>query len=228
VPADDDVWNALPPARRSLLEAIADGHLRAHPSGRSIIGLDGPEGGGKKQFADHLAFAIGRLGREVLRTEMDAFHTPAATQDGSAAGRYRHSFDDARFRSVLVDPFRAGTVGFRLGVVDPDADVPLVIDARSASVDAVLVVHGPFLHRPELHGVWDATVWVDADAELRAAHIAKRLGPQPPEDVARAVDAERLYVRELDPAGRCDVVIDNTDPATPLRRDGGYCTVEPL
>jgi Panthothenate kinase len=223
----DDAWTALPPARRDLLVALADAHLAAHPSGRSIVGFDGPEGGGKKQFADQFALALQRAGREVLRTEMDAFHAPLCTRGASADARYRDSVDDGRFLRALVEPFRAGAAVVRLGVVDPDEDAPLVVDAE-AGARAVLVVHGPFLHRAPLEGTWDTTVWVDADAGLRAAHVRRRLGRQPAEVVAREVGAERLYVTERDPAGRCDVVVDNTDPATPVRRDASFCSVEPL
>lgn len=177
MPAADDSWNALPPVRRALLDALVTEHLSRHPVGRSIVGFDGPEGGGKKQFADHFALALGRAGRDALRTEMDAFHTPSSVRAETVEGRYRESFDDARFRAVLVEPFRAGGTGFRLGVIDPDSDETRYVDVREAPVDAVLVVHGPFLHRPVLDGIWDTTVWVDADATLRAAHIARRLGP---------------------------------------------------
>lgn len=85
----------------------------------------------------------------------------------------------------------------------------------------MLVLDGLFLHRPELIGEWDLSVLVTAPFDVTFARMAVRDGcpadPQHP-DNQRYVGGQRLYFAEVGPEARADVVVDNTDPATPLLR----------
>jgi len=231
--AEPSPWPNLSPERRALLESLVAEFLQHYKAGRRTYGVDGPEGGGKKQFADDLALAFERVGQATFRAGMDAFEKPRELREKrgqlSAEGRYRDSFDVSAFKRVLIEPFRlGGSTGFQLGVFDPDRDAPLESDWTTAQADAILIVHGPFLNRDDLHGVWNRTLWVDADAAVREAHIEKRLGHLPPELLARDRDAERLYVRDVHPNTMADAIVDNTDPEHPKRSFADFCSVEPL
>jgi len=83
----------------------------------------------------------------------------------------------------------------------------------------VLVLDGLFLHRDELADLWDLSIWLDVPFELSVARMAARDGSHPDPDhpsSARYVGAQRIYLASCDPAGRADVVIDNSDPDRPI------------
>ena len=85
--------------------------------------------------------------------------------------------------------------------------------------DAVLLVDGVFLLRPELIGCWDLTVHlVIADEEV--VRRARHRDPGDPDEIEsryrkRCLPAQEICRRECSPASRADLVIDNTDPRYP-------------
>jgi uridine kinase len=141
----------------------------------------------------------------------------------SAEGFYRDSYDlDALRRHVLTPLGPAGDGWYAPAVHDVELDQPVEPARRRAPDDAVLVLDGLFLHRPELVAEWDLSVLVTAPFEVTFARMAVRDGcpPDPAHpDNQRYVGGQRLYFAEADPEARADVVVDNADPARPhLRR----------
>ncbi len=49
----------------------------------------------------------------------------------------------------------------------------------TAGAGAVAVVDGLFLHRPELAGLWDFTIFLEVPFEVTAARMAERDGSSP-------------------------------------------------
>jgi uridine kinase len=93
----------------------------------------------------------------------------------------------------------------------------------------LLLVDGVFLQRPELHGHWDATVFVDVPFEVSvprgSSRFPGRLDGGPLSDANRRyVEGQRLYLDEARPAERATWVVDNCDRNRPVlrhRRNGG-------
>lgn len=86
------------------------------------------------------------------------------------------------------------------------------------------MVDGIFLHRDELVGCWDYSVYLDVAFDVTFARMAVRDGcPPDPADPAnhRYVAGQELYLTACAPQSRADVVIDNTDPAAPQRIRSG-------
>ena len=105
--------------------------------------------------------------------------------------------------------------------VDADALAPRVGPGLPvwAPAGAALVVDGLFLHRRELEGLWDFTVFLDVPFEATAARMAVRDGSHPdPEhpSMARYVQAQRRYFAERAPWERADLVVDNSDVERPV------------
>ena len=156
-------------------------------------------------------------------------HRPRAERYGrgrtSPEGFYRDSFDYATFRRVLIDPFRDGaqtaaTTGFQLAAFDVVRDAPVESQWVTAPRDAVLIVDGIFLHRPELRDLWDWSVWLEVPAEVAFARMALRDGSDPDPAApsnARYRDGQDLYFREAEPLAAASVVVDNSDLAHPRR-----------
>jgi uridine kinase len=78
----------------------------------------------------------------------------------------------------------------------------------------VLVLDGLFLHRDELHDLWELSVFLDVPFDVTAARMAARDGSNPDPhnpSMRRYVDAQRTYFKSCTPAKRADLVVDNTD-----------------
>jgi len=78
----------------------------------------------------------------------------------------------------------------------------------------VLVLDGLFLHRDELHDLWELSVFLDVPFDVTAARMAAREGSNPDPhhpSMRRYVEAQRTYFKSCRPAKRADLVIDNSD-----------------
>lgn len=205
------------------------------PGGRVIIAVDGIEGAGTAAFADGLADVFAEEGSAVFRTGIDGFLRPRAERfargAGSPEGYYLDSYDYATFRRVLIDPFReggqtGGSTGFQLVAFDAARDVSVESQWVTAPRDAVLVVDGLFLHRPELRSLWHWSVWLDVPEQIAFARLAATDGSDP--DPAAPVNARRhegheLYLRDARPQGAASAIVDNADPDHPHREFRDFC-----
>lgn len=211
----------------TLMRELIGAPSRRRLAGRSVVGVDGADGAGETMFADTLAAVMNDLGLVAVRASIDSFHRPRAERYArgrrSPEGFYLDSYDYATFRRVLIDPFREGaltgaTTGFQLAAFDLERDIPVEAEWATAPQDAVLVVDGIFLHRPELIDIWDWSFGLDAPAAVRCARMAQRDGTDP-DPLAASNDRYRLgqeiYLSRVDPGALADVRIDNADPANP-------------
>lgn len=216
----------------TLWRELRDEVRRRYRGGRVILAVDGRDGAGKTAFADGLAEIFAEDGSAVFRASIDGFHRPRAERYArgrtSPEGFYLDSYDVATFRRVLIDPFRDGaqtaaTTGFQLAAFDVARDAPVESAWVTAPMDAVLIVDGIFLHRHDLRGLWDWSLWLDVPIEVAYARMALRDGIDPdplaPSN-ARYREGMRLYLSEADPAAAASVVVDNTDLAHPRRVRG--------
>jgi hypothetical protein len=78
----------------------------------------------------------------------------------------------------------------------------------TAPKDAVLIVSGPFLARPELSGLFNYVVYLDAPISAESA-------------VAQS--AQELYLAEAEPRFRASAVVENTVPDAPRRSFSDSC-----
>ena len=214
-----------PTGRRAEVLAELAAHVVALRGGhRVVVALDGVDGAGKTVLGRELS-ALVAPHREVHRASVDGFHRPRAERYArrrTAERFYRDSFDHAALRGRLVGPFRRGEPWVR-AVHDVEREVMVEAAPEPApGADAVLLVDGVFLHRPELGDLWDASVWVAVPFEVSVPRGNARFGPM---DVtaadpasaanARYVGGQRLYLAEVDPAARATWVLDNADLAAP-------------
>ena len=219
------------PERRDVLHALAEELLQHYSHGRVVVAIDGADGAGKTVFADDLATELRSRGHEAFRASMDDFHQPRALRYAqgrdSADGFYEDSFDYSAFRRVLLGPFRlAGSTGFQLRFFDLKRDVPYDADWTTGPADAFLIVDGLFLLRPELAGIWNFSVWLDAPDEVRRQRMIARDGSHPEFDEPRGqryVLAQERYQREVSPRTAASAIIDNTDYDHPRRRFADSC-----
>jgi uridine kinase len=219
-------------ARGRLLAEIA-GMIPSPPAARCVrVGIDGVDGVGKSTFAVELAASLRARGRTVVQVSADGFHHPRAI-------RYRRGRDSpegfwldaynlpALIHNVLAPFGPGGSRRYRPAVHDLAADQVLDLPWQTAPPGSVLVVDGLFLHRDELAGFWDWSIFLDAPFTTTVARLAQRDGTHPDPShpsVARYVDAQRLYFAACAPWRRAVVVVDNTrlDRPVIVRRVPGW------
>jgi uridine kinase len=158
-----------------------------------------------------------------VHVSADGFHHVRALRHrrgrDSPEGFWLDSFDhSALIENVLVPFGPGGDRRYRPAVHDLATDTALDLPWQQAPTDAVLVVDGLFLHRDELAGHWDLSIFLSAPFEVTVARMAGRDGSHPdPEhpSVARYVQGQRLYFAACRPWERADLVIDNSDVDRP-------------
>jgi len=210
-------------AREVVLGLVADA-VATLPAGRARrIGVDGVDGAGKTVFADELAAVLEGRGHAVIRASVDGFHHPAAVRHrrgrDSPEGYFRDSYDYKTLTRVLLDPLLpAGSGRIVRRIHDVHREAADVLPVERADAGAVLVFDGIFLHRPELVGYWDRSVYLDGPFAVSIPRGARRgYGDPDPGAPAnrRYVEGERLYLRRCAPRDRASFVIDNTELSRP-------------
>ncbi len=187
------------------------------------VAVDGVDGSGKSTFADELAVTLRAEGRPVVRVSADGFHHRRVVRyrrgRHCAEGFWLDSYDYASLRTSVLDPLGpGGSRWYRPAVHDVRSDAVLDLPPRRAAPGSVLVLDGLFLHRDELFGRWDLSVWLEVPFAVTAARMARRDGSNPDPthpSMARYVEGQRLYFRACTPWRRADLVIDNEVPERP-------------
>lgn len=214
------------PEKTSVLETLANEILHNYGRGRAIVAVDGADGAGKTHFADELAAMLEKMGHAIFRASIDGFHRPRAERHlagkDSPEGFYRDSYDYSTFRRVLIEPFRMGEgAAFVTAAFDHRRDAPVPAKWRTGPHDALLIVDGIFLHRPELRGLWNYSIWIDAPEEIRKERLVARdgegaIGP-------RYSGGMALYLKEASPREAASAIIDNSDFTRPRREFADSC-----
>jgi uridine kinase len=161
--------------------------------GARRIGVDGVDGAGKTWLADELAERI----EHATRIRVDDFLNPP----------------DIRYRLGRDSP-----EGFFLDSFDYEAFERAIVGANTP----VVIADGIFLHRDELVGLGDFSIWLEVPFSISIPRGAARghgFGSPDPAALSnrRYVEGQRLYIARCDPQSRATVVIDNSDLADPRR-----------
>lgn len=192
--------------------------------------IDGVPAAGKTTLAAELATAVAQAGRPAIQLSTDGYHHPRARRyrQGrlSALGYYQDAYDfPALVRYVLAPLGPAGDRRYRERIIDLATDEPDEDAWREAAPNAVLVVDGTFLLRPELLPYWEHRIFVHTSLTVaRARGLARdeaQLGGRVPAEEAyeqRYHAAARHYLDTVRPAGHATMIVDNDDLAHPRLR----------
>lgn len=218
-----------------MLERLADLVSSVQRPNPTRVAIDGRGGAGKSTLADELADVLRARGRTVVRAEVDHFYrldVDRRTRSQLTAAGFYGAYDHDALRRLLLDPLGPGGQR-RYRARWHDGWNPGVIDGpeQSAPDDAVLILDGVFLLRPELADAWDVRVFVRVDPEVGLARgIARDMRHARPADPAadrerrlrvwrqRYLPADDAYLRTVRPDRLADAVVDNDDLAAPRLR----------
>jgi len=178
--------------RSAVLAAVAT-RIDALPR-PALVGVDGVTAAGKTTFADEL---VALVSPPAVRISVDDFHRPEAERHARGRGP----------ESYYHDTFDLPGVREALGRVD---------------AQAVAIVDGVFLLRPELADLWDLTIFLAVDravalerAIVRDAARMNGVEAARARYASRYVPGETLYLEAVDPETRADIVVDTIDPRRP-------------
>lgn len=199
------------------------------------VAVDGRTASGKTTFANELALSIEELGRPVIRSSIDGFHRPKSDRYRrgrlSAEGYYYDARDLDAIVSLLLKPLgKGGDRLFRTESFDLVEDRPITSEPELAADDAILIVDGTFLQRPELAPHWDAAVFVQTDPEVSLERGLDRDGGSlgglehaRNSYEKRYQPAYEIYEAEARPEQHADVLFNNDRfeaPTVRFRLDG--------
>lgn len=205
------------PALARIVAAIPD------PGRPVLLAIDGVDGSGKTTFAAHLATAFGSAGRWAFVVHEDDFLNPRAVRyrlgRDSPEGYFLDTYDLPALTVKVLDAV-AARQGRHIvpAVFDYRADSPVEVAPVEVPADGVVIVEGMFLHRDELVGRWDLSVFLDVPFAETARRMAQRDGTDPdPEhpSMRRYIGGQHHYLAACDPHRRATFVVDNTDPGAP-------------
>ncbi len=224
--------NLAPGPRRDLVRALASEILHNYGHGRTLVAVDGADGSGTKQFADDLAELFRFFGHAAFRASINDFYRTWSERDGhgrdTGASYYHDTIDYSLLRRVLIDPYRmGGSTGFVTAGFDRMSNTGFEPTWESGPPDAVLIVDGVFLNRPEMRGLWHYSLLLQVPDEVAFARLdaASPGDGSAPAAVSNAAlrEAQELYVAESSPEAAATALIDNSDPRHPRRVFADSC-----
>lgn len=218
----------MEPKRAEVLAELARLVLevdRPHPV---RVAIDGCSAAGKTTLADELAQVLrDHTEREVIRAEIDYFKRAVELRTAypvdSPEGYYLDTWDNEAICERLLIPLGpAGDRHYTTAIMAPSAQSALEVPVAVASDDAVLLADGCFLQRPELDAHWDLRIYIHItfDEVLRRGTDRDQHWMTSAEAAAhryrtKYIPGEQLYVNELQPHTRAQILLNNQHPTTP-------------
>lgn len=207
-----------------LAEHIAEIRL-PHPV---RIAVDGVDAAGKTFFADEISTALRDNRRQVICASVDGFHHPKAIRRRrgslSPEGFYYDSYDYAALVENLLSPLGPnGSRRYITASFDLKKDESLTTTPLIASRDAVLIMDGIFLLRPQLFAYWDLTIYLHADfkdtLQRGVQRDTDRFGSIKKTEERyrlRYIPGQKIYLNQVNPLDKADILIDNSILDNPI------------
>lgn len=223
------------PRRAAVLEELAAMIANLDLARPIRVAIDGRTASGKTTLANELAERLKPSEREIIRTSIDGFHRPKVERYArgrhSAEGYYYDARDLPAINALLLNPLGpGGDQWYRTASFDLHNDVPIEQAPQFAPADAILIVDGTFLQRPELRGGWDLAIFVETSEHVSEQRgIARDTELLGGTETTRQLYADRyrpafaLYESLAAPALAADAIVNNDDfdrPALRIREGG--------
>jgi len=215
-------------SRQKLVKYLSGLILEGHKSRPFRVGIDGIDASGKTSLSDDLANALNGSGRQIISASIDGFHNPKDIRyrkgRKSPDGYFFDSFNNqAIVENILAPLGPEGSLRIKGAIFDFRTDTFVDSPTIIADPDAILIMEGVFLFRPELADYWDFKIFLDVAFSTSVERAIRRdqyyLGNE--ESIRemyqeRYIPGQMLYISASNPKGRADIVVDNNDFQRPL------------
>lgn len=190
-----------------------------------VVGVNGAYTSGKTVFAEDLARYLVAAGYKVQLLHYDDFHNPFSaidfTEEDEVEAFYNRAFVPEKLIWEVFAPLREkgslrGDIAcVNLGTGEYSNIVHLDIDEST-----IVLLEGVLLFRPPLSEYLDYRIYLDISREeiIRRAKVrdVPRFGDFILEKFeTRYIPVQERYMREHDPAGQANLLIDNNDYDAP-------------
>lgn len=191
------------------------------------VAIDGIDTSGKSKLAKELTFQLKKSHDEVHHLSIDDFHNPKDIRykrgKESPEGYYYDSFNYEVFIAQVLEPLKLrGNQKILKAWFDHIYDTQVPERWITVSDQAIILVDGIFLQRPELYDFWQVKIFVDIDFhtcleralqrdlhQLGSIETVKRLYN------LRYIPAQQIYFERAHPKQRADIIIFNDDIHNP-------------
>ena len=213
--------------RKTIIKKIAE-FIHQFPCSHPLrVAIDGVDASGKTTFADELAAWLENTRRQIIRASVDDFHYPKKIRrsqgDLSPQGFFNSSFNYPALIRHLLEPLGpSGSLRFKPAAFNLQKDRSITPSTQTAQPDAILLLDGIFLLRPQLISFWDLTIYLHTDFDQSfsrgIARDAKLYGSEEEASrryQARYIPGQKLYLAEVHPQDKADILIDNSNLDSP-------------
>jgi uridine kinase len=194
-----------------------------------LVGIDGVDAAGKTTFADKLSDRLEESKRQIIRASVDGFHNPKSVRyikgRNSPNGYYQDSFNYRLIIDKLLKPLSSGDLRYKEIAFDYRIDDEVNVPSKKADKNAILIMDGIFLFRPELLNYWDIKIFLDVSFDVTLQRAIKRAKEREnidsEQDIIdiynrRYIPGQRLYFQEAAPQEKANILIDNTNYENPV------------
>ena len=213
----------------NLFKHLEEVILGYHKDLPILVGIDGVDASGKTTLADELTNRLEKSGRQIIRASIDGFHNPRAIRyrkgRNSPIGYYQDSFNHQLIIDKLLKPLSSGDLKYKEAAFDYRIDDEVNVPTKKADKDAILIMDGIFLFRPELVNYWDIKIFIAVSFEVTVPRAIKRAkdreSPDSEQEIidiynCRYIPGQKLYFQEANPHEKADILIDNTNYDNPV------------
>ena len=213
--------------RSQLLEQLSKYILKIKQNSPVRVAIDGIDAAGKTRLAKELAFQLKKSGRQIIQVSVDDFHNTQEQRyrrgKESPEGYYYDSFNyPALIEKVLQPLSPEGSRTYLKSWFNFKQDFRTQEEWLTAEEDAILLVDGIFLMRPELFDFWDVKIFVDIQFDTSIERAIERDLYQHGSIAAinrlyqlRYIPGQKIYFERCFPHQRADVIIRNDDFRNP-------------
>lgn len=195
----------------------------AEKEGVFKVAIDGLMGSGKTSIATEISSGLRDQGVDVILASVDDFFNcrriPYTRGFASAEGCYGDTIDLEGMKKYLLQPLgQDGTKKIKAALFDAKNDRPINAPWIELSTKHVLILEGLFLHRPELVKFGDFSIFLKVNSENLLSRAVKRdaslfdnIDELLFKHDQRYMPAQELYLRQVAPESKANIVIDNND-----------------
>ena len=183
-----------------------------------LLGISGVDTSGKTEFCAGLARYLKSVGLPCAVLHLDDFHNPAALRrkgENEISAYFDNAFDLQKLESEVLRPLKTHENLHRtVRCLTPDTDKydrEITLDIEETEL---VLLEGVLLFRPPIDEYLDARIWLEISFNevLRRARLrdVPKYGEAFLERYkSKYIPIQEKFIREYDPKGKSDAVIDN-------------------
>ncbi len=162
-----------------MLYEMIQSLVKRHSHGRTMIGIDGLGGSGKTSLAQRIHGNLLTGPRQTVLIHLDDHIVPSCYRYDTGRPQwqeyYKLQWDVGGLRHIFFDLLTSPHLLFHVPFYDKHSD-SIIQKQLDIEEDAVVLVEGVFLQRPEWIEYFDAVIFVDCPFHTRKHRVTSRDG----------------------------------------------------